>query len=122
MTRKYIQPGEVIDYANDTGEDIAVDAVVPIGGRIGVALVAIPDGTVGSVQLSGVFEVPKVTGTAIAQGAPIDYDDSEAAVTTGLTPAAGDISGCATAFKAAASGDAVCQVLLGFPGGTVASE
>lgn len=120
MTRKYIQPGEVIDYTNSSGSQINVDSIVVIGGRLGVALVDIPDGETGSVQISGVMRLPKVSGTAINQGDKIDYDASEAAVTTGIaTPATGDVTQCAFAWTDADAADTEADVLLGFPGGTV---
>ena len=113
------QLGDVVPYTNDTGSDIAVNQLVPMKGVLGVALVDIPNGESGNVQITEVWEVPKVAGTALETGDAIDYDASEGAVTTGLTPATGDITKCAMAFKPAAAGATTCEIRLGFPGGTV---
>lgn len=118
MSNTYIQPGEVADYTNSSGSTIAAGSIVAIGGRIGVAAVDIPASETGSAYISGVHRLPKDTG-AIGQGDAIDFDVSKGKVTTGLTPATGDVSGCGMAFTAALSADTEAEVLLGFPGGTV---
>ena len=59
MSSNYKQEGEVIQYTATA--DIPAGKVVKIGNILGVALVAIPNGSTGSVATKGVFTVPKVT-------------------------------------------------------------
>ena len=92
MAKNHVQPGKVLDYVNDTGADIASGDVVKAGALLGVALKDIPDGETGSVAVDGVFAVPKVTGTPIAQGASVVFKADSKAFTVGAT-AAGDVSG-----------------------------
>jgi len=59
MATNYLQKGDVIDYVNDSEEDIASGEVVLIGKRIGVALTDIVQDAVGAIQVVGVFQLPK---------------------------------------------------------------
>lgn len=121
MTSKYVQDGDIMDYAN-AGSAIASGAVVAVGNLIGVALadIAATSG-VGSVALEGVFTLPKVTGTAWTQGAKLLWDASAGKFDLGTaTPATGDISGCCVAFAAAASAATTGLVKLNVGVGTVA--
>ena len=58
------------DYTNSTGSDIASGQLVHIGGgKIGVAVNAIPNGSKGALQISDiVVELPKVGGALTAGG------------------------------------------------------
>lgn len=119
MTTKYVQPGEVIDWTNATGSAVAAGAVVAIGNILGVALVAIANGSTGSVQITGVFTVPKVSGAVIAAGESLTWDVSAGAFDDNLaTPATGDITvGAAVAFEAAGNGVTSMKVkFTGVPG------
>jgi predicted RecA/RadA family phage recombinase len=119
MASNFIQPGEVIDWTNSTGGDKAAGAVIAVGQMLGVALVAIANGATGSVQIRGVFEVPKVSGAVIAAGESLVWDVSAGAFDDNLaTPAAGDISGPpAVAVEAAGNGVTAFNVLFtGVPG------
>jgi len=121
MTTKYVMDGDVIDYAN-TGSAIAAGSVVAIGNLIGVALVDIPATSgVGSVKLSGVFNLPKATGAEWAQGAKLLWDVSAGKFDVGTaTPATGDISNCCVAAAAAGSAATTGWVMLNMGVGTVA--
>lgn len=114
MTNKFKQPGEVVDYANDTGSDIAAGAVVIMGILLGVALVDIADGESGAVAIEGVFELAKTAGTAWVEGNALDWDASASAfqVTATITPASGDLELCAVAHAVAASAATVGLVRL----------
>ena len=117
MASNYIQPGEVIDFT--AGSTIASGAVVAIGQMLGVALGDIANGATGSVQIQGVFEVPKVSGAVIAAGESLVWDVSAGAFDDNLaTPASGDISGPpAVAVEAAGNGVTVINVrFTGVPG------
>lgn len=118
MTTKYSERGTVIPYTN-AGSAILAGAVVALKHCIGIALTDIAASTgVGSVQISGVFLVPKATGTAWINGEKLLWDTSAAKLdASSATPATGDIMGACIAFGAAASGDATGYVLL-TPGNT----
>jgi len=75
VTTKYLQKGEVLEYAN-AGSAIAANDVVVIGRRVGVALADIAATTgKGSVALVGVFEqMPAVNNSAFAQGDLLFYN------------------------------------------------
>lgn len=118
MSSNYQQPGEVIDYTN-AGTAIAAGDVVRIGKILGVALVDIANGATGSVQISGVFTVPKVSAAVIAQGENLTWDASAAAFDdNAATPATGDVTGApAVAFEAAGAGVTSMAVkFTGVPG------
>lgn len=109
MTTNFIQPGKVIDYT--AGSAVTAGAVVAIGQILGVALENIAAGATGSVQVEGVFEVPKVTTAVIAQGDPVLWDASAGKFDAkGATPATGDILGSAVAFKAGANGETTAWI------------
>lgn len=121
MANNHVQPGKVLDYVNSTGADIASGDVVKAGALLGVALKDIPDGETGSVAVDGVFAVPKVSGTAIAQGAAVVFKAATKAFTVGAA-VAGDVSGAAAvAFNAAASGETVVNIKFTGCPGTVAA-
>jgi predicted RecA/RadA family phage recombinase len=119
MAKNYIQPGEVIDWTNATGGTKTSGSVIALGQTLGVALVDIANGATGSVQISGVFEVPKVSAAVIANGESLVWDVSAGAFDDNLaTPAAGDISGPpAVAVEAAGNGVTLFNVrFTGVPG------
>jgi len=101
MAVNYSGEGNVITYSN-SGSAISSGDVVVIGSLIGAALVDIAATTgSGSVQISGVFDLPKVDAAVIAVGEVLSYDvstsdfDDNAAVA-----AAGDITGSCVAMEA----------------------
>lgn len=119
MSKNYVQEGRVIDYTNGTGSNISSGDVVVIGALLGVALVDIADGESGSVQIGGVFSVPKVSGAVISQGESLTYDVSASAFDdNAATPATGDITGAAAvAAEDAGNGVTTMDVLFtGVPG------
>lgn len=118
MAKNHVQPGKVLDYVNTTDEVIKSGAVVVAGALLGVALVDIVPGDIGSVAIDGVFAVPKVAGAAIGQGMPVIFKANSQAFTAGGALAAGDVSGAAAvAFIAAAGADTVVAIkFTGCPG------
>lgn len=106
MGTTYKQPGEVIDYANDTGSEIPVDSVIELPDRIAVALVTIPDGETGSASVEGVHELPKATPEAIDQGAEVYWDG------TAITATPTDNTPAGYAFHAGAEADEAILVKL----------
>jgi predicted RecA/RadA family phage recombinase len=121
MSGNYIQPGSVLEFT--AGSNIAAGAVVKAGALVGVALMAIANGSTGPVQIDGVFRCPKVSTAVIAQGVRLLWDVSAnsgaGAFDVGTaTPATGDVSGEAfVAFAAAGNGDTTVLVkFTGVPG------
>lgn len=123
MAGNYVQPGKVIEHT--AGSNISAGSVVKMGNILGVALNDIANGSVGSVQIEGVFRVPKVSAAVIAIGESLTWDVSANAGAgafddNAATPATGDVTGApAVAFEAAGNG--VTSMLVKFTGvpGTV---
>jgi predicted RecA/RadA family phage recombinase len=115
-------PADVMPWTNNTGSDVASGAVVAMKHTVGVALVAIKNGAVGSVAIGGVVSgVAKVTGRAWAQGEKLVYDidsGSGAFDNSTIASATGDVAGGAIAWLAAASGDTSGTIKL-TPGNNV---
>jgi predicted RecA/RadA family phage recombinase len=112
-------PGSVMPWTNGTGSAVAAGDIVVLKHCLGVALVAIAAGAVGSVAVGGVVrDVAKVTGAAWLQGEKLQYDVSASKFAgSGATPATGDITGGAIAWLAAGSSDATGVIKL-TPGNT----
>ena len=69
------QRGESLDYTNSTGDAIPAGTVVILEDRIGVAGCDIPAGAVGSVHVTGVFEIDKTSGgSAVKMGQKVYFD------------------------------------------------
>lgn len=84
MKAEYYQKGITIDYKNTSGATIAANTIVALGTtRCGVAGTDIPNNSVGSVFVEGVWIVPS-TGT-IALGAAVYYDTSAEKATATAT-------------------------------------
>lgn len=64
----FIQNGDNLDYTNATDEEIGYCDVVPLASCIGVAAQAILPGATGTVDLTGVYELPADNATAFAVG------------------------------------------------------
>ncbi len=121
--KNYVQKGDSLEYLNESGSDIASGDAVVIGSQIGVAAADIVDDDSGTVNMEGVYTLPKTTGSAIAQGDPAIFDVSVAEFipSTG-TPAVGDVSGAVTCWADAASGDTTVAVKINTGVGVVATE
>lgn len=84
MRAEFYQKGVSIDYKNTSGATIAANTIVALGTtRCGVAGTDIPNNSVGSVFVEGVWIVPS-TGT-IALGAAVYYDTSAEKATATAT-------------------------------------
>lgn len=68
--KSYVKAGATVDWTNGTGSAVASGDVVVVGfNQVGIASVAIANGAVGSVAVSGVFRVDKyATSNAFLQG------------------------------------------------------
>lgn len=100
MAKNYVQEGDVLTFSN-SGSAIASGDVVVVGNLLGVAIVDIAATTgTGTVQIEGVFDLPKVDAAVIVQGEMVIWDvsagefDDDAA-----TPATGDVSNSAIAME-----------------------
>lgn len=98
--------GEVLDYT--AGADIAYAQVIPLTGRVGVALEAIPNGSTGSLAVAGVWELPAVTGTAFSVGDTLYWDDTANNLTK--TSASNTVAGWCFAVKASAGTTALVKI------------
>lgn len=84
MRAEFYQKGISIDYKNTSGATIAANTIVAFGAtRCGVAGTDIPNNSVGSVFVEGVWIVP-ATGT-IGLGAAVYYDASTEKATATAT-------------------------------------
>lgn len=99
MTTKFVQPGEVIDYT--AGANITSGQVVLMGARIGVALKAIANGETGPMQVTGVFNIAKLSTDNMAQGALLYWDNTNSRLTT--TASGNTLAGFAAAAAAAST-------------------
>ena len=72
MQARYIQRGESIDFVPE--RDIAAGEIVIRNGLIGVARIPVKKGTLGSLALSGVFDVTKPVRCAFSVGAAVYWD------------------------------------------------
>lgn len=109
------QRGETLDYKNDTDTKIEANTVISFGSHIGVAGTDIMPGELGSLVVTGVFEIDKTEAGAIEMGTTVYFDG------TGITTAANDgATSNPTAYplagyaaQAAAAADTVILVKLG---------
>lgn len=101
MTNKFVQPGKVIDHT--AASDITSGSCVVMGILLGVALGDIATGDTGSVQIEGVFELPKLSTAVITKGEKLIWDVSASQFIDG-SAATGDLDGCAVAIEAAGNG------------------
>lgn len=114
MTRKYQQPGEVINWTNGTGNAVTSGSLVKMGHTLGVALVDIANGASGAVAIEGVFSgIPKVSAAVFVQGEKLVWDVSASAFDdSAAAPATGDVTGGAIAWVAGANLETVCTIKL----------
>lgn len=110
----YWQRGDTLDYKNATDTKIEANTVISFGGHIGVAGMNILPGELGSLHVTGVFEMPKTETEAIEMGTEVYFDG--AGITSAkdngeTTPTAYPLAGYAA--QAAAAADTVILVKLG---------
>ena len=117
---KYIQRGESLDYTPVS--DTPAGSVVFLGTLCGITKLDIKAGELGALAIKGVYEFVKPTGTAIAAGAALYWDEDNGRVTT--TPNANYIG---VAIAAAASDDTAVRAVInegesGYAGGDDSSS
>lgn len=69
-----LKDGITLDYKNTSGSDIVSGEIVKLAKRIAVAAVDIPQNKIGSVDLEGVFKLPKKTGESFVFGDELHCD------------------------------------------------
>lgn len=99
MKTTYIQKGDNLDYINATDQIISAGDVIMLGKHIGIAGTEIPVKGMGSIFVTGVFALPKVSVNEIAAGTDVYWDG------TGITEVSENntIAGYAVAVSAAAT-------------------
>jgi len=109
-TATFVHDGNSIDYT--PGADVAAGAVVVQEDLIGVARTQIASGVLGSLAVTGVFDLPKATGasTAIAAGASVYWDVADQQAKADSESGANKLLG--KVVKAAADADATVRVRL----------
>lgn len=112
--KNYSGQGRTLDFS--PASDTAGGAAMVMGDTVGVAVGEIAAGETGAVAVEGVYELPKVAGTAWTVGQALDFDASESAFTVGLTAASGDVTRCAVVAAPATSAATVGLVKLTNPG------
>ena len=108
MKATYWQRGESLDYKNNTKETIEENTIIAIKTRIGVAGNAIEPGQIGSLHVTGIFEIAKAESEAITMGTAVYFDGSAITATAGSNTPAGY-----AAQDAAESASTVLVKLLG---------
>lgn len=71
---QYVNRGESIDYTNSGVSEIAANSVVVLTSRIGIAGTNIPVGAIGTVNITGVYDIPATTTEAYTVGQPVYWD------------------------------------------------
>lgn len=117
MTTNFVQDGDVIQWVNSTGANVASGQAVKVGpSLLGVALVDIASTASGSVAIDGVFSgVAKVSGAVFVKGEKLLWDVSSgkgAFDDSSASGASGDVMGGAIAWEAGGNGETTCTVLL----------
>jgi len=117
MASNFVESGDIRQHT--AAAAISSGDVVVIGQTLGVALVDLAIGETGSVAMSGVFTVPKVTAAVISDGEDLTWDVSAGKFDdNAATPASGDVTGPpAVAWGSYTSSDTTMQVkFTGVPG------
>lgn len=109
-TARFIHDGNSIDHTPGSG--VTAGDVVVQGDLIGIAKLDITAGTLGALAVTGVFDVPKATGTntAITAGSKVYWDAGNSVATT--DDAAGANKYLGKTITAAGDDDATVRVRL----------
>ena len=120
MSTNTVQDGFRMTWTNVSGSAVAANQIVKAGSMLFVAAAAIANGAVGVLISGCVVTAPKVSAAVFVQGEKLLWDVSAVGFDDALaTPAAGDVSNAAIAWKAGANAETTCEVLLLRAAGTV---
>lgn len=108
------QRGETLDYRNATDAKIEANTVISFGSHIGIAETDIFPGELGSLHVTGVFEIPKTATEAIEMGTEVYFDGAgiTTTATDGATTNPTTYPQAGYAAQAAAAADTVILVKL----------
>lgn len=102
MAKNFIQPGKVLDVT--LAATITSGSGLLVGKRLGVALGDGASGDTISVQVEGVFNLPKLGTDVVAQGDVLYWDNTNKRLTTTAT------SNTQAGYAAAAAGNGATTV------------
>jgi predicted RecA/RadA family phage recombinase len=108
MLATFIHRGDAINHIPTT--DLPMGAVVVQGSLVGIANRPIPAGSLGSLTLEGVFDVPVTPGTTAAVGAPLYWDPATQIATSNAGSGANPPLG--VVVQAIAATDTLARVRL----------
>ena len=74
MKAKYIQKGDAVDYIPN--QDMDAGEIVCLGDLIGITRIPIKAGTLGTLTLSGVFDIIKQAGVTFSTGDSVCWNSS----------------------------------------------
>ena len=117
MASNGVTNGDTIQWTAPADGAVSTGDAVGVGKVLGVAHEDIAVGETKTLEIVGVWNIPK-GNVAIAQGALLNWDASADSLITGNANAAGDITGAAVAWKAAAAGDSHVAARLSPGSGT----
>nr|DAT95090.1 MAG TPA: protein of unknown function DUF2190 [Caudoviricetes sp.] len=103
----YVNTGYTINYKNETNTKIEAGSVVKIGDLVGIAACDIDVKALGTVSISGVYDITKKSGEAIEAGKLVYYS------VDGVTATAGSNSRVGYTVAKALAGDSTVRVRLG---------
>ncbi len=106
----FVNAGETMEIT--AGATISAGDIVVTNNVVGIAFEDIANTEKGNVAIEGVYRLPKNTSTAINEGDLVDFDVSVPEVSTGITPAAGDVEDFGVAMETVASAGAFINVKL----------
>lgn len=102
------------------GANIVSGQLVAVGILLGVAVTDVANGQQGTLQIEGVFDLPKASADNIADGAALTFDTATGNLTTAASTT-GDVVGAAVAVAAAGAGVTTIRAKLCPGAGSVAA-
>jgi len=109
MSATFIQNGDFLDYVATF--DVPQGAIIVQGNLVGIAHRAIPAGTLGSIALTGVYELPIPAGTVAGAGDPVFYDPTISQLVVGAQPGQPRVG---LLVRPLVATDVIARVLLGW--------
>ena len=76
MKAKYVQKGDAVDFMPTV--DLDAGEIVRLGNLIGITRIPVKAGTLGTLALSGVFDVAKSAGITFSQGSNVFWNGQAA--------------------------------------------
>ncbi len=114
MAKNFVSCGDTIVIT--AAGAIASGAAVLWGALLVVALADIPDTERGAASKVDIWDLPKDTSTAFAEGEVLAWSAADGQFIAAIDAVSGDCIGCAVASEAAGASDATVRALL-LPGG-----